>query len=69
MIKPIYIDCEFCEGKGKVPRGEYLRQLRRAKGLHLRDVAKKMGKTMQYLSDIERGRRRATPEIARGYGL
>lgn len=61
--------CTRCAGAGKVPRGEYLRELRESSGVSLKDMAKKLGFTQQYISDIELGRRIPTNEIVKGYGL
>jgi hypothetical protein len=59
--------CSFCEGTGETPTGAYLRSLREASGLTLKALAARIGVTDQYLCDIEHGRRRATPAIAKGY--
>lgn len=45
--------------------GDVVREARVAKGLSLRDLAKKLGKTPSYLSDIENDRRVPAEEVLR----
>lgn len=61
--------CAHCAGSGRIPRGEYLRAVREAKGIKLKEIAARLGFTQQYICDIELGRRKPTPEIVKGYGL
>jgi DNA-binding XRE family transcriptional regulator len=67
-MKNRYNDCTTCGGTGKVPCGEVLRQLRVGLGMSAKQMAKRLGVSDQYISDIELNKRRATPEIRRGYG-
>lgn len=46
-----------------LPRFVKLRALREASGLSLRKVARRMGISAPYLSDLERGNRHLNPEI------
>lgn len=68
MVKPIKPDCPVCAGTGKIPRGEYLKELRDAKKLTLAEIAERARVSKQFLSQIERGEKRATPEVRRAYG-
>lgn len=68
-MKTRYNVCTICEGTGHIPCGEVLRQLRETKlKLSLRELAKRLGVSASYVSDIELNKRRATPDIRRGYG-
>jgi len=70
MVQPIFIRCPKCAGRGSIPRGEYLRQHRlHVLRLKLRELARQMKLTPQYLWDIEHNKRQATPKIVEGYGL
>lgn len=61
--------CPGCNGKGKIKIAipQVLRHLRKKAGMSLEEVGKKIGFSKMYLSDIETGRRRATPEIVGAY--
>jgi DNA-binding XRE family transcriptional regulator len=61
--------CPNCRGKGRIRVAipEVLRDIRKKSGLTLEQVGKKIGFSKMYLSDIETGRRRATPEIVGAY--
>lgn len=61
--------CPKCNGKGKVRKvlPETLRALRKKSTLSLRRFGKKIGFSAMYLSEIERGDKRATPEIVKAY--
>lgn len=53
--------CPMCDGAGKVTDeskiGEDLRKLRKSANLSLREVARRMGYSAPYVSDLELGRR------------
>ncbi len=49
--------CPTCAGKGWLAAANALRARRIASGKSLRDVAKAMGFSAPYISDLERGRR------------
>jgi predicted transcriptional regulator len=56
-VKP----CPKCNGTGKIQDdvlvGKALRKERTEMGLHLREVARRMGLSAAYVSDLEKGRR------------
>jgi transcriptional regulator with XRE-family HTH domain len=47
-----------------VRQGETLRALREARGIPLGEFATKLNKSYSYVSNIEAGRKRLTPELA-----
>lgn len=49
--------CPRCEGTGKIASPVEMRILRLSKGLSMGKVAKKMGVSAPFLSDLERGNR------------
>jgi predicted transcriptional regulator len=57
MLKP----CKTCSGTGKMVDdaqvGTHLRGIRTKAGISLRDMAKRLGCTPPYVSDLENGRR------------
>jgi len=63
--------CDKCGGTGEVPDdrevGKEMRRRRMTAGFTLRDVARHMQISAPYLSDIELGRRRLTPERRRTF--
>ena len=61
--------CERCDGNGKIPRPELLRETRRKLGITLRQMSQKLKVSQGYLSDVECGRRDPTPKIVKGYRL
>jgi transcriptional regulator with XRE-family HTH domain len=68
-MKQKFNPCPRCGGSGQMPKGEYLRQLREARGQTIRELADRLGISIQYLCDIELGKRTGTIEIFKGYGL
>lgn len=48
--------------------GEYARKARKREGLSLREVARRMGMSAAFISDLERGNRNWTEELAAKYG-
>lgn len=53
----------------KETTGSFLRAWRAQQNVGLREMARKLGLSAAYLSDVELDRRRATQEIVEGYGL
>lgn len=53
--------CPHCNGTGKVPDdaaiGKRLRALRLSKNVTLREMARRLGVSVMWLSDLERGKR------------
>lgn len=66
MILHEHVPCDRCQGTGSRERvaGLAMRQLREDAGLLLRDVAEKLGIGVPYLSDMERGKRTMSEEMA-----
>jgi DNA-binding transcriptional regulator YiaG len=58
--------CPSCGGLGSIKRvsGAYIREVREAANWSLRQMAKKLGISPAYLSDMELGRRGMSEEIA-----
>ena len=71
MIELVEVKCKECGGKGtrQVVLPESLKQARIAAGISMRSLAKRLGFTAPYLSDIENGRRRCTFEIEEAYTM
>ncbi len=63
--------CHCCGGTGKendhIAIGERLRNLREFRGVHAKVVAKTLGISQSYLSDLEHGRRWWTMEKIQQY--
>lgn len=61
--------CPTCCGRGNVldVPGEALRKLRTDRGWGLNETARHIGLTAPYLSDIERGKRRAVEHVVAAY--
>ena len=61
MADPVHSMCGFVAGEGRgrhmTPFGERVRQLRRERGLMLKDMAAHLGVSSAYLSALERGER------------
>jgi len=62
-------DCPKCGGSGKqeIINPEALRKRRKAAGLSLRDMAKRLELSPPYISDVERGNRPCTPWLEHEY--
>lgn len=56
----LFKKCERCNGTGELPVGDQFRKLRKKHGMTLQQVADKMGVTIVYVSDFERGQRSMT---------
>ena len=65
------VKCTHCEGLGytEVPNRGELRLIRERTGTSLRAMARRMGLSAPYVSDVELDRRRATPEIVHAYEM
>ena len=65
--------CSHCGGTGhvvdNVAAGRVFRSLREARGISLRDVAKALKFSPQYLTDLEWGRRRWTLDLRKMYSV
>ena len=63
--------CKRCGGTGREQDdqliGEAWQAKRKAAGLSLRDLGKRLDLSAAYLSDLENGRRRWSPENVRRY--
>ena len=61
MADPVHSTCGFVAGEARdkhmTPFGERVRQLRRERGLMLKDMAAHLGVSSAYLSALERGER------------
>ena len=61
MADPVHSTCGFAAGEARgkrmTPFGERVRQLRRERGLMLKDMAAHLGVSSAYLSALERGER------------
>lgn len=55
--------CSRCGSLVEVPDGASLREVRKKAGLGLRELARRIGLTPAYLSDVELNRRRVTPKM------
>ena len=57
--KPAFIHrpCRTCGQSRRVRNGGFLRSLREVAGLSLREVARRLGLSAAYLSDVERNQR------------
>lgn len=62
-------DCPHCNGKGckRVLNGAALRSVRELKQISLREMARKLGFSASYISDVELGKRQGTENIAKAY--
>lgn len=60
--------CSHCEN-GNLINPEWLRFVRRYKNITMKDMAKKIGLSQSYLSDIERGKRACPSIVLKEYKL
>lgn len=62
-----HLRCPGCDGEGTIVKinGAYIREVREASGQSLRHVARKIGVSPAYLSDMELGRRGMSEDVAR----
>lgn len=67
------VDCPRCEGTGKIrdtqATGKEVRSLRENYNLSLRSIARRMGISPSYLSDLETGKRDWNDKRLRDYFL
>ena len=66
-LRFVDVSCASCGGTYRIPSGESLRAARLAEGLTLAEMAERVGVTPSAICHYERGRRRASPEVAAGY--
>jgi DNA-binding transcriptional regulator YiaG len=68
---PDRVRCPRCHGKGEIAMwtGAHLRAIREARGLSLRALAEPAGVSHVFLSDVEHGRRSASPRALAAYGI
>lgn len=59
--------CPTCGAPRATVNGDWLRARRLAYGLTLKQVSERMGCSMPYLSDVERGQRRCTTRLLTFY--
>lgn len=59
----LVVPCRECGQPRRVRNGAHLRALRERRGLSLREMARRLAWSASYLSDVERGRRAATPTV------
>lgn len=59
--------CPTCGAPRNLIAGDWLRARRLRAGLGLRDMARQLGYSAVYLSDIERDKRNCTPFIRKAY--
>lgn len=60
-------NCGHCGSAIEVVSGAWLRWAREQAGVSLTEMARRVGHSKAYLSDIERDRRTVTPKIDRAY--
>lgn len=65
----IDVCCEYCDGSGLVTvvHFRWLRWKREQSGLSLREMARRLGFSAPYVSDIERGNRPAPVKVIDEY--
>jgi len=68
-MKPKFIvkECLHCGSKVKQVSGPWLRERRQVAGLSLREMARQVGFSAPYLSDIERGNRNPPAAVIAAY--
>ena len=59
--------CPRCSGPAVIVNPAWLRHIRQAAGVSLREAARRFAFSAAYLSDVELGRRRATDVIVGQY--
>lgn len=62
--KYIAKDCSLCGGAGKSVNPDWIRWRRLEMALSLREVAREIGISAQYLCDIEKGRRNCPMKVS-----
>jgi len=61
------VTCHVCQQVRRVAAYPWMRKVRKASGLSLREVARQVGYSTPYICDIELGRRRANEKILKFY--
>ena len=59
--------CRTCGTPHAVVNGMWLRAVRQAAGLSLREMAARLGFSTPYVCDVELNRRNCTPQIRKAY--
>jgi predicted transcriptional regulator len=59
--------CSQCGSPRSVINGDWLREARKAAGLTLREMARRVGVSAPYICDIERNRRNCLPAMRDAY--
>lgn len=59
--------CPRCGAPTSEVSGASLRKIRETRGIGLNEMARRLGCSAAYLSDVELGRRRVTPKVLRRY--
>ncbi len=62
-MKPTDVKCPRCDGTGLLPDAKAMRALRKKAGMTLGQVSSRMGISIPFLSDLERGNRRWTRDL------
>lgn len=63
------VDCPRCLGRGKITtlNGDALREIRKAQGISVREMAKILKLSAAYISDIEHCRRAGNADVKQAY--
>ena len=67
MIRQSQVKCPHCGQAMIEVDGASLRETRESAGVRLRELSRRTGFSATHLSDVEHGRRRATPAIVAAY--
>lgn len=59
--------CQACGAPQAVISGAWLRERRKAAGLTLREMARRLDFTPAYICDVEKNRRHCSPVIRKAY--
>lgn len=68
-MKFVFEPCPTCHRDRRVVDGAWLRQQRKRSGLSLRELARRIGVSPPYLSDVELNRRGRTAKIVEVYAV
>lgn len=68
-MRHIYEPCPTCHRERRVVDGGWLRQQRERSGVSLRELARRIGVSPPYLSDVELNRRGRTTKIVEAYAI
>ena len=59
--------CHACGATRAVVNGAWLRERRKAAGLTIREMARRLNFTPAYICDVEKSRRHCSPDIRKAY--